>query len=50
MTTRNTIFLSSFIGALFMTLVSSTYLYVALKRVCKKIRVSFEEWDDLKSF
>lgn len=50
MKTKKVVFLSSFIGALFVTLVSSTYLYVALKRVCKKIRVSFEEWDDLKSF
>lgn len=50
MTTRNTIFLSSFIGAMFVTLISSTYLYIVLKKVCKKIRVSFKKWDDLKSF
>jgi hypothetical protein len=50
MNTKEKIFLGSFIGTLFFTLISSSYLYITFKKVCKKIRVSFEEWDDLKSF
>jgi hypothetical protein len=50
MTTRKTIFLSSLIGAMFVTLASSTYFYVAFRKLCKKIKTSFEKWDDIKSF
>lgn len=50
MTTRKTIFLGSFIGAMLVSLISSTYFYVVFRSLVKKLKSGFEKWDDLKNF
>lgn len=50
MKTKDKIFLGSFIGTLFLTLVSSSYFYVVFRKAIKKLRKGFEKWDDIKKF
>lgn len=50
MTTRKTIFLGSFIGAMLLTFISSSYLYIAFRKMYNGLRIGFEKWDDLKKF
>lgn len=49
MSTKKVIF-GSFIGTLLALSLSSTYFFTFFKKVSRRLREDFKEWDDLKKF